>query len=429
MNRGNRNRMVVAAAFAVGLSGIDAVNIEAANLNANLVANPGFESVNTGTVEESYGLVLINDWDGPGYAGGYLDPVQGSWPNGGIAPDGGNYYYAAGYYPISQEVDLSTGDVATQIALGSAEFDLSAYFTGYSNQADHSVVRVSFHDSEGTPIGTTYYLVGDPATWSQESTSGDVSIGASSARLSISQVGGGFVDGYVDNVSFEVVQGDLPLQLNVDTTTGAVTIENANPTGSIEFNYYEITSPRGSLLASWNSMEDQNYDSIGGGIGQSWLEGGGSNSDLLLEFFLWGTSTFTPAEALLMSGTYNTSVDAQDLVFRYGMDSDPMLTQGLVFYDDSPILFGDFTRDGILDIADLDALNAEVLADTNGAQFDLDGNGAVNNADLSQWLSQAATTNGFTAPYLLGDSNLDGSVNTIDLNNLALKWQHDDVPN
>jgi hypothetical protein len=48
---------------------------------------------------------------------------------------------------------------------------------------------------------------------------------------------------------------------------------------------------------------------------------------------------------------------------------------------------------------------------------------AVSNADLNQWLSDAATANDFAAPYLLGDANLDGAINASDLDALGQNWQ------
>lgn len=60
---------------------------------------------------------------------------------------------------------------------------------------------------------------------------------------------------------------------------------------------------------------------------------------------------------------------------------------------------------------------------THGGLFDLTGEGIVDDADLTQWLSDAAAHNGFGQEYLAGDSDLDGSIDAIDLNNLALKWR------
>ena len=74
---------------------------------------------------------------------------------------------------------------------------------------------------------------------------------------------------------------------------------------------------------------------------------------------------------------------------------------------------------------DVDLLVAEIVAGTNGGAFDLSGDGTVDVTDLTTWLSQAATENGFGQAYVKGDSNLDGSVNSTDLNNLALNWQQD----
>jgi hypothetical protein len=76
-----------------------------------------------------------------------------------------------------------------------------------------------------------------------------------------------------------------------------------------------------------------------------------------------------------------------------------------------------------LDVTDVDALVGEIIAGTNNPDFDVTSDGNVDNSDLSQWLADAAQANGFAEPYLLGDSDLDGSVNAADLNNVGLSWQ------
>ena len=85
----------------------------------------------------------------------------------------------------------------------------------------------------------------------------------------------------------------------------------------------------------------------------------------------------------------------------------------------------DFDGDGDVDGDDVDALVGEIVAGTNDWAFDLSADGAVNNADLSQWLVDVATANGFAAPLLPGDANLDGSVDSADLNSLALSWHQE----
>ena len=74
-------------------------------------------------------------------------------------------------------------------------------------------------------------------------------------------------------------------------------------------------------------------------------------------------------------------------------------------------------------ITDVDSLVGEIIAGTNNPDFDVTNDGNVDNSDLSQWLSDAAQANGFAEPYLLGDSDLDGSVNAADLNSVGLSWQ------
>ena len=80
----------------------------------------------------------------------------------------------------------------------------------------------------------------------------------------------------------------------------------------------------------------------------------------------------------------------------------------------------DFDNDGDVDIDDIDTLVGEIAAGENDLVFDLSADGAVDGADLDQWLDEAATINGFAARYLYGDSDLSGEVNASDLNNLAL---------
>ena len=84
---------------------------------------------------------------------------------------------------------------------------------------------------------------------------------------------------------------------------------------------------------------------------------------------------------------------------------------------------GDFDGDQMLTNADLDLLMAAIVVGPVDHGFDLTNDGVVDTDDVGHWLSVAALENGFASPYLVGDSNLDGSVNAIDLNNLALSWQ------
>ncbi len=86
---------------------------------------------------------------------------------------------------------------------------------------------------------------------------------------------------------------------------------------------------------------------------------------------------------------------------------------------------GDFDDNGAVTLDDLDALMGEVGSGTNNIAFDLTSDNLVDDADRDSWLAEAATTNGLSAPYLLGDANLDLTVNAADLNEVGIAWLSD----
>jgi hypothetical protein len=71
---------------------------------------------------------------------------------------------------------------------------------------------------------------------------------------------------------------------------------------------------------------------------------------------------------------------------------------------------------------DIDDLNAMLavgpvapgVTATGNEQFDLTGDGVIDNSDVSEWRAVAASENGFGSPYKLGDANLDGTVDGLD---------------
>ncbi len=46
----------------------------------------------------------------------------------------------------------------------------------------------------------------------------------------------------------------------------------------------------------------------------------------------------------------------------------------------------------------------------------------VGEADLTEWLSLAATANGYSSPYLRGDTDLDHDVDTVDLTGMIMNY-------
>jgi hypothetical protein len=76
----------------------------------------------------------------------------------------------------------------------------------------------------------------------------------------------------------------------------------------------------------------------------------------------------------------------------------------------------------MLDVDDADQLVSAIAADSADLLFDVSGDTVVDDGDLTRWRAIAARENGFSTPFLLGDANLDGTVNASDLNALAQNW-------
>jgi hypothetical protein len=80
----------------------------------------------------------------------------------------------------------------------------------------------------------------------------------------------------------------------------------------------------------------------------------------------------------------------------------------------------DFDLGGGCDVDDINQLMRD--AETGGTSTDMNGDDVVNDVDRDLWLASAGSENGFTGPFLVGDSDLNGTVEAADLNNLALAW-------
>lgn len=91
----------------------------------------------------------------------------------------------------------------------------------------------------------------------------------------------------------------------------------------------------------------------------------------------------------------------------------------------TPEVTGDFNGDGQWDCLDIDSLTAAIASMSSNVSFDMNGDGSVTVADLTDagvgWLAVGGANNpGATGgnPFLVGDANLDGSVDGQDF----LEW-------
>jgi len=70
-------------------------------------------------------------------------------------------------------------------------------------------------------------------------------------------------------------------------------------------------------------------------------------------------------------------------------------------------------------------LAAGVVTSVSTERFDLIDNDIIDAADITEWLSQAATENGHSSPYLRGDTEFDRDVDITDFNSLATHFDPD----
>src|SRR5688572_23917175 len=128
----------------------------AADLNTNLLANPGFESVNdTGTLG-AYNAPSINNWtpsapDKQGFAYSHNGSLSGgnvvpNYANGDPLASGGNWYFTPNAGPdgavingpgqFFQDINVSTGPSGSLIAEGNAAYKITAFFNNFETQGD-----------------------------------------------------------------------------------------------------------------------------------------------------------------------------------------------------------------------------------------------------------------------------------------------------
>ena len=100
----------------------------------------------------------------------------------------------------------------------------------------------------------------------------------------------------------------------------------------------------------------------------------------------------------------------------------------------------DFNVDGLCELADLNELLQQGPVEPGvpaypaiNNQYDLTGDGRIDNLDVDEWLALAAQRRGFSSPYLRGDGNLDGEVDGSDFNlwnnrkfTATLRWDEGD---
>ena len=199
--------------------------------------------------------------------------------------------------------------------------------------------------------------------------------------------------------------------LRVDPNSGAASL--VSETGSeFDLNYYEIESASGSLnVDGWNSLQDQGID------GDVWRENNPSG-EAVTESRFFGSSSLDSGQSWSLGNLW-TPGGAQDLIARVGTNRG-LLNLAIVDYSENS-LRGDFNGNGVIDADDMNLLSAEARSGANGATFDLNGDGLVNDADRTVWVEASDNANTY-----IGDSNLDGEFNSTDFVTVFVAGEYED---
>ena len=158
---------------------------------------------------------------------------------------------------------------------------------------------------------------------------------------------------------------------------------------------------------------------------------GGIHSHLLLQVNDGdGNSGTTPPEGIFMTSMVLRAdgyEDSEPFFFVHrtsGLTNDPRDVAAdwvRLNYEKLIRLPGDYNNDGQYTTADIDLLVTAIAAADNDPFYDLDGDSATDTVDLTLWREIAGSVNNASgAPYLLGDANLDGTVDGQDF----LAWNN-----
>jgi hypothetical protein len=414
-------RKLLAALAAGGMLAPSA--IRAADLNTNLLVNPGFENVSFDPPVGNYSAPRILQWTGTdGFA--YSHDGTGGIPdyaNGGPLAGGGSFYFTSGkpgpditapgqFY---QDIDVSTGDSGSLIATGNAAYRVGAFFSSYLAQGDFGTVHVDFRNAASTSLGTASVTSTDLSTWTQNFRGGLIPMGTTTVRVSLFGTPlSGSPDGYMDNVEFQVTNEVLQpaLAITVNRDTGAVTL--ANQTGAaVNVKSYSITSAFQALEpANWRSIAE-NYDAGSPGPNQldpahhwSELTDPAANTDLS-EADLQSAAGFslghTRSVNLGNAGTW-IQTPTEDLVFQYISGS--QIVQGIVNFTGHggvPFAVGDLNTDGSVNPADWTIFRTNQHADLSDSspaeayrRGDLNGDRLNNHADFFRFKTVFDAANG-----------------------------------
>lgn len=225
MKVSNLKKKLAASLLAVGMISPGAAY--SAGLGANLLDDPSFENLSNSQVQGAFGSRALSSWS-DGSAVGYAYKYEAGFDNPGLfandpndnPPSPGLSYYTANFNGDSdatdgddvnapgqamQIVDVSSGDSATAIAAGQANYWISGYFGAYSDSVvESATLQVDFLDVTGASLGAAS-VTGTVVDWNSQSASGPIPVGTTSVQASVFIANAGASGlGFMDLANFTI---------------------------------------------------------------------------------------------------------------------------------------------------------------------------------------------------------------------------------
>jgi hypothetical protein len=223
------------------------------------------------------------------------------------------------------------------------------------------------------------------ANWNQLTITHTVVSGAPEIGHPIGVAFRAFRDSAVDDASLTVEDAVTQvLFLEVNTTNGTTRLRNQ--TGApVNIDYYEVNSAGNRLNATaWNSLQEQNLAGFpaGNGSGNGWEQAGGSNSSVIGESYLTGTSAVVNGANINLGAAFVVG-GPQDLTFKYGANLSV-----------NPPQTGDYNNNGVVD-------GADYVLWRNGGPLANDPTPGVQPADYNAWRANFGAASGPAGPSTL----------------------------
>ncbi len=180
-------------------------------------------------------------------------------------------------------------------------------------------------------------------------------------------------------------------RLTVDPATGQAQLRNDGGI-PIALEGYSVLSKSGSLLASWNSLDDQN---VGGA--NVWQESGPTTGEIS-ELNPLASTTIAPNAGYALGGLWSTS-GQRDLQLQFQLANESTSRVGAVVYGVLPPLStgglaGDFNNNGTVDAADYTLWRNNLGAANETAINNNGDGGGITASDYTFWKTRFGNTVG-----------------------------------